>query len=74
MLAMLANAANAANAVNAANAANAANAKRSKENAPTNRLQPCEKAARVVLTQRALPVRPPGTQTSAGAAGIKIAT
>ena len=77
MLVILANAANDANAGNAANVANAAkaaNAKRRKDNAPTNRLQLCEKAARAVLAQRALPVRPPGTQTSAGAASIKIAT
>ena len=33
-----------------------------------------KKAARVVLAQRALPVRPPGTQTSAGAGGNKIVT
>ena len=46
-----------ANAANAANAKNAKNAKRSKGNAPTNRLQPCEKAAMVVLAQRPLPVR-----------------
>ena len=37
-------------------------------------MQPCEKAARVVLAQSALPVRPPGTQTSAGAGGNKTVT